>query len=82
MKHCTKPPVRKNPNAAVVIKHTGTNDLSRNSTPTEIATNTLDLAADVKKNLNRSCDVIISSIISSFQEVTSCNRKHSMSIKN
>ena len=63
MKHYTKPPIKKNPNAEVVIIHTGTNDLSSNSTPTEIATNIMDLAVDVKKNLNRSYDVIISSII-------------------
>ena len=63
MKHCTNPPIKKNPNAEVVTIHTGTNDLSSDSTPTEIAINIMDLAVDVKKNLNRSCDVIISSII-------------------
>ena len=63
MKHYTKPPIKKNPNAEVVIIHTGTNVLSSDSTPTEIATNIIDLAVDVKKNLNRSCDVMISSII-------------------
>ena len=63
MKHYTKPPTKKNPNAEVVIIHTVTNVLSSDSTPIEIATNITDLAADVKKNLNRSCDVMISSII-------------------
>ena len=63
MKHYTKPPIKKNPNAEVVIIHTVTNVLSSDSTPIEIATNITDLAADVKKNLNRSCDVMISSII-------------------
>ena len=57
MKHHTKLVIKKNLNA------TGTNDLSSNSTPTEIATNIMDLAVDVKKNLNQSCYVIISSII-------------------
>ena len=63
MKHYTKPPIKKNPNAEVVIIHAGTNVLSSDSTPTEIATNIIDLAVDVKKNLNRSCDIMISSII-------------------
>ena len=53
MKHYTKPPIKKNSNAEVVIIHTGTNDLSSDFTPTEIATNIMDLAADVKKNLNQ-----------------------------
>ena len=63
MKHYTKPGIKKNPNTEVIIIPTGANDLSSNSTPTEIATNIMDLATDVKKNLNRSCDIIISSII-------------------
>ena len=63
MKYYTKPAIKKNPNTEVVIIPTGANDLSSNSTPTEIATNIMDLATDVKKNLNRSCDIIISSII-------------------
>ena len=63
MKHYTKPPIKKNPNAEVVIIHTGTNDLSSDCTASEIATNIMDLAADGKKNLNRSCNVTISSII-------------------
>ena len=63
MKHYTKPPLKKNPNTEVGILHTGTNDLSSDSTLTEIATNIIDLAVDVNKNLNRSCDVMISSII-------------------
>ena len=63
MKHYTKPPIKKNPNAEVVIIHAGTNVLSSDSTPTETATNIIDLAVDVKKNLNRSCDIMISSII-------------------
>ena len=50
IKHYTKPSIKKNPNAEVVIIHTGTNDLSSNSTPTKIATNIMDLAVDVKKN--------------------------------
>ena len=62
MKQYTKPPIKKTPNSEVVIIHTGTTDLSRDSTPTEIAANIMDLAVDVKKNLNRSCDVLISSI--------------------
>ena len=53
MKHYTKPPIKKNPNAEVVIIHTGTNDLSSDFTSTEIVTNVMDLAVDVKKNLNR-----------------------------
>ena len=48
MKHYIKPPLKKNPNAEVVIIHTGTTDLSSDSTPTEIATNIMDLAIDVK----------------------------------
>ena len=64
MKHYTKPPIRKYPNAKVVLIHTGTNGLSSDSTPIEIATNIMDFAADVKKNLKRSYDVIISSVIS------------------
>ena len=64
MKYCTKPPVKKKPNAEVVIIRTGTNDLSCDSAPTEIATNMIDLAVDVKKNLNESCGAMISSIIS------------------
>ena len=63
MKHYTKLPIKKNPNVEVVIIHTRTNDLSSDSTPTEVATNIMDLAVDAKKNLNRSCDVVISSII-------------------
>ena len=63
MKHYTKPPIKKNPNAEVVTIHTGTNDPSSNSTPTEIATNIMDLAVDINKKLNQLCDVIISSII-------------------
>ena len=51
MKHYTELPIKKNPNAEVVIIRTGTNDLSSDSTPTEIATNMIDLAVDVKKNL-------------------------------
>ena len=54
---------KKIPNAEIAIIHTGTNDLSDDSSPTDIATNIIDLAADVKKTLNRSCDVMISSII-------------------
>ena len=50
MKHYTKPPMKKNPNAEVVIIHTGRNNLSSDSTPTEIASNILDLAVDVKQN--------------------------------
>ena len=63
IKHYTKPSINKNPNAEVVIIHTGTNVLSSNSAPTKIVTNIMDLAADVKENLNRPCDVIIFSII-------------------
>ena len=63
MKYETKPPIKNPPNAEVVIIQTGTNDLSSGSTPTEIATNIMDLANDVKKNFNRSCNIIISSII-------------------
>ena len=62
MKHYIKPPIRKSPNEVVIIQ-TGTNNLSSGSTPTEIATNIIDLAVDVKKSLNQSCDVMISSII-------------------
>ena len=69
VKHYTKPPIKKNPNAEVVIIHTGANDLRRDSTPTEIATNIMDFAVDVEKNLNQSCDVIISSIISSGDQL-------------
>ena len=50
VKHYTKPPMKKNPNAEVVIIHTGRNNLSSDSTPTEIASNILDLAVDVKQN--------------------------------
>ena len=50
MKHYTKPAVKKNPNAEVVIIHTGRNDLSSDSTPTEIASNIIGLAVDVKQN--------------------------------
>ena len=39
MKHYTKPPIKKTPNAEEVIIHTGTNYLNSDSTPTEIATN-------------------------------------------
>ena len=53
MKHYTNQPIKKNPNAEVVIIHTGTNDLSSDFTSTEIVTNVMDLAVDVKKNLNR-----------------------------
>ena len=63
MKHYTIPPIKQNPNAVVVIIDPGTNDLSGDSTATEIATNIMDLAVDVKENVNRSCDVIISSTI-------------------
>ena len=63
MKYYIKPPIKKKPNAEVVIIHTGTNDLSSEFTPTKIATNIMDLATDLKKNLNQSCDLIISSII-------------------
>ena len=52
MKHYTKPPIKKTPNAEVFIIHTGKNDLSSNSTPSEIATNIMDLDVDVKKYLN------------------------------
>ena len=52
MKHYIKWPIKKNPNAEVVIIHTGTNNLRSDSTPTEIATNMMDLATDLKKNLN------------------------------
>ena len=64
MKHYTKPTIKKSSNAEVVKIHTGTNDLSSDCTPTEIATNIMDLAVDVKKNLNRLCDLIISLNIS------------------
>ena len=37
MKYYIKPPIKKNPNAEVVIIHTDTNDLSSDSTPTDIA---------------------------------------------
>ena len=50
MKHYTKPPLKKKPNAGVVIIHTGRNDLSSDSTPTKIASNIIDLAVDVKQN--------------------------------
>ena len=63
MKHYTKPPIKKNPNPEVVIIHAGTNDLSSDYTPTEIATINIDLAVDLKKNLKRSCDAMIYSII-------------------
>ena len=63
MKHYIKPPIKKTPNAEVVIIHTGKKDLSSDSTPSEIPTNIMDLAVDVKKYLNQSCDVMISSII-------------------
>ena len=36
VKHYTKPPTKKTPNAEIVIIHTGTNYLSRYSTPTDI----------------------------------------------
>ena len=36
MKQYTKPPLKKNTNAEVVIIQTGTNDLSSNLTPTKI----------------------------------------------
>ena len=63
MKYYTKPLLKKNPNAELVIIHTSTNDISSDSTTNEIPTNIMDLAVDVKKNLNRSCGIIISSII-------------------
>ena len=63
MKYYVKPPIKKILNAKVVVLHTGTNDLSSNSTPTEIATNIMDLATDLNKNLNGSRDIIGSSII-------------------
>ena len=44
MNYYTKPAIKKNPNAEVVIIHTGTNDLSSDSTPTVIATNIIELA--------------------------------------
>ena len=69
VEHYTKPPIKKNPNAEVVIIHTGANDLRRHSTPTQIATNIMDFVVDVEKNLNQSCDVIISSIISSGDQL-------------
>ena len=50
MKHYTKPPMKKNPNAEVVIIHTGRNNLNSDSTPNEIASNIIDLAVDVKQN--------------------------------
>ena len=42
--------MKKNPNAEVVIIHTGRNNLSSDSTPNEIASNIIDLAVDVKQN--------------------------------
>ena len=75
MKHYTELPIKKNPNAEVVIIRTGTNDLSSDSTPTEIATNMIDLAVDVKKNLTNHGALWFPQ---SFQEVTNYNRKHSM----
>ena len=50
MRHYTKLTIQKNSNAEVVIIHTGTNDPSSDCTPSEIVTNLMDLAADVKKN--------------------------------
>ena len=49
MKYYIKLPIKKNSNAEVFIIH--------------IMDNIMDLATDLKKNLNRSCDIIISSII-------------------
>ena len=76
MKHYIKPPIGKNPNEVVII-HTGTNNLSSGSTPTEVATIIIDLTVDVKKNLNQSCDVMISSIIPRGDQL-----QHSISINN
>ena len=50
MKHYTKPPIKK-PNAEVVIIYTITTN--RDSALTKIATNVMDLAADVKKSIVR-----------------------------
>ena len=36
LKHYSKPPKKKNPNAEIVIIRTGTNDPSSDSTPTEL----------------------------------------------
>ena len=63
MKHYTKLLIKKNPNFEVVIIHTCTNDLNSDSIPTEIAGNIMVLAFDIKSNVSRPCDFIISSII-------------------
>ena len=49
MKYYIKLSIKKNSNAEVFIIH--------------VMDNVMDLATDLKKNLNRSCDIIISSII-------------------
>ena len=36
LKHYSKPPIKKNPNAEIIIIRTGTNDPSSDSTPTEL----------------------------------------------
>ena len=53
---------KKKSNDELVEIHTGTNDLSSNFTPTDFATNIINLAAEVKINFDQSRDVIVSSI--------------------
>ena len=62
MKYYAKLLIKKNPNVGVVKIHTCTNDLSSDSIPTKIAGNIMVLAFDIKSNVSRPCDLIISSI--------------------
>ena len=59
--------------------HTGANDLSNNATPTDIATNIINLATDVKDNFNQLREIIVPSIVASGgqsnQKATKVNKE-------